>query len=201
MSKRIQNTRGGKRLNSGRKADSGKYGEPTAVVRVPESQKTQIVSFLSHYEDRKNILASSNVHSFVPSAIEPISLALPLFTSKVRAGFPSPADDHIESRLDVSKYLIQQPDATFFVTITGDSMRDAGLLSGDKAVVDRSRQAAVGDIVMAIIDGEFTIKTLGKTKEGRPRLIPANPDYPVIEIKEEMSFEIWGVVTGSFRRF
>lgn len=201
MKNDIQNARGGKRLNAGRKAGSGKYGEPTLVVRVPESQKTTIVSYLSHYQERKNILASSNVDSFVPSALDPVSLALPLFTSKVRAGFPSPADDHVEKRLDVSEYLVQQADATFFVTITGDSMRDAGLLSGDKAVVDRSKQASVGDIVMAVIDGEFTIKTLGKTKAGAPRLIPANTDYPIINITEEMSFEIWGVVTGSFRRF
>jgi DNA polymerase V len=201
MEKDTDKMRGGKRLNAGRKTGSGKYGEPTSVVRVPESQKANIVSYLSHYQDRRNVLASSNVDSFESSALEPISLALPLFTSKVRAGFPSPADDHVEKRLDVSEYLIQQADATFFVTITGDSMRDAGLLSGDKAVVDRSKQASVGDIVMAVIDGEFTIKTLGKTKTGRPRLIPANPDYPVINITEEMSFEIWGVVTGSFRRF
>ena len=80
-------------------------------------------------------------------------------------------------------------------------MINAGLLSGDKAVVDRSKQAKVGNIVMAIVDGEFTIKTLGKAKNGMPRLLPANPDYPVIEIKEGMQFEIWGVVTGSFRRF
>ncbi len=201
MEKDTDNIHGGKRLNAGRKTGSGKYGEPTSVVRVPESQKAKIVSYLSDYQDRKNILASSNVDSLVPSTLNPVSLALPLFTSKVRAGLPSPADDHIEKRLDVSEYLIQQADATFFVTITGDSMRDAGLLSGDKAVVDRAKQASVGDIVMAVIDGEFTIKTLGKTKTGAPRLIPANPDYPVINITEEMSFEIWGVVTGSFRRF
>jgi DNA polymerase V len=201
MKKDTDNIRGGRRLNAGRKAGSGKYGEPTSVVRVPESQKAKIVSYLSDYQDRKNILVSSNVDTFMASAIAPIRLALPLFTSKVRAGFPSPADDHVEKRLDISEYLIKQADATFFVTITGDSMRDAGLLSGDKAVVDRSKQASVGDIVMAVIDGEFTIKTLGKTKTGAPRLIPANADYPVINITEEMSFEIWGVVTGSFRRF
>ncbi len=201
MEKDTQNIRGGKRLNAGRKAGSGKYGEPTSVVRVPESQKDKIVSYLSHYQERKNILASSNIGSILPPALDPISLALPLFTSKVRAGLPSPADDHVEKRLDVSEYLIKQADTTFFATITGDSMRDAGLLSGDKAVVDRSKQASIGDIVMAVIDGEFTIKTLGKTKAGAPRLVPANADYPVINITEEMSFEIWGVVTGSFRRF
>lgn len=200
MDKDIEN-HGGKRLNAGRKIGTTKFGEPSSVIRVPESQKSKIVSLLSDYQDRKNIMASINIESILPSTLNPVSLALPLFTSKVRAGFPSPADDHVEKRLDVSEYLIQQADATFFVTIAGDSMRDAGLLSGDKAVVDRSKQASVGDIVMAVIDGEFTIKTLGKTKAGAPRLIPANTDYPIINITEEMSFEIWGVVTGSFRRF
>ena len=80
---------------------------------------------------------------------------------------------------------------------------DVGLLPGDKAVVDRSKLASVGDIVLAVIDGEFTIKTLARKKDGTPRLLPANSTgaFSPIEIKEGMDFEIWGVVTGSFRRF
>lgn len=126
---------------------------------------------------------------------------IPLFNSKVAAGFPSPADDHLEKRLDLAEYLISQPDATFFLTIVGDSMRDAGILSGDKAIVDRSKKARVGDIVLAVVDGEFTVKTLGKTKQGTAKLIPENPEYPIIEIKEAMQFEVWGVVIGSFRKY
>ena len=199
-------TRGGKRMNAGRKEGSGKFGEPTAVMRVPESQKEVIVDFLARYQEKKNTQVSdelndASVDLFEYPALQFTKMALPLFSSKVRAGFPSPADDHVEKRLDVSEYLIEQADATFFATIIGESMRDAGLLSGDKAVVDRSKQASVGDIVLAIIDDEFTIKTLGKNKQGMPRLIPANTDFPIIEIKEEMQFEIWGVVTGSFRKF
>jgi len=99
--------------------------------------------------------------------------------------------------------LIDQKDATFFVTIQGQSMIDVGLLPGDKAVVDRSKKANIGDIVLAVVDGEFTIKILNRSKEGHARLLPANSTgvYSPIEIKEGMSFEVWGVVTGSFRRF
>ncbi len=204
MKEKYTTNHGGKRINAGRKEGSGRFGEPTAVMRVPESQKNVIVDFLAHYQDKKTkqeLDAIDGMELFEYPALNFAKVALPLFSSKVRAGFPSPADDHVEKRLDVSEYLIDQADATFFATIIGDSMRDAGLLSGDKAVVDRSKQASVGDIVLAIIDGEFTIKTLGKNKQGMPRLIPANHDFPVIEITEAMQFEIWGVVTGSFRKF
>ncbi len=185
----------------GRKAGTGKYLEPTEVVRIPASQKATILDFLEAY--KRKVVNSYHAESMVfelPS-LNPVVTTLPLYGSKVRAGFPSPADDHMEKRLDVSEYLIDQLDATFFATITGDSMRDAGLISGDKVVIDRSKQASVGDIVLAVINGEFTIKTLGKNKKGMPRLIPANPDFPITDITEEMQFEIWGVVTGSFRRF
>ena len=126
-----------------------------------------------------------------------------LFSTKVRAGFPSPADDHVEQRLDVSEYLIDQADATFFVTIQGQSMIDVGLMPGDKVVVDKSKSALVGDIVLAIVDSEFTIKTLSRSKDGSIRLLPENSSgaYKPIEITEATQFEVWGVVTGSFRRF
>lgn len=128
---------------------------------------------------------------------------LPLYGSKVSAGFPSPAEEHVEQRLNPNDYLIDQEDATFFVTIQGYSMIDVGLLPKDKAVVDRSKKPAMGNIVVAVVDGEFTIKILSRKKDGTPILLPANAsgDYAPIEIKEEMSFEVWGVVTGSFRRF
>jgi DNA polymerase V len=154
----------------------------------------------NYSSDHLNILELSKVLIPCYTKITDRKL-IPIFSSKVRAGFPSPADDHLEKRLDLTEYLINQPDATFFITIAGDSMRDAGILSGDKAIVDRSRKARVGDIVLAVVDGEFTIKLLGKTKQGTAKLIPANPDYPIIEIKEEMQFEVWGVVVGTFRKY
>ena len=201
MDKDTQNDYGGKRTNAGRKVGTGKFGEATEVLRVPSSQKAVITDFLQAYKRKQQKMGLDPVTEITLPAIDAKLTYLPLFGSKVPAGFPSPADDHVEKRLDASEYLIDQPDATFFVTIQGESMINAGLLPGDKAVVDRSKQAKVGNIVMAIVDGDFTIKTLGKSKNGMPRLLPANADYPVIEIKEGMQFEIWGVVTGSFRRF
>lgn len=106
--------------------------------------------------------------------IDAAPIPLPLYSSKVSAGFPSPAEEHIEQRLDPSEFLIDQKDATFFVTIQGYSMIDAGLLPGYKAVVGRSKTPVIGDIVMAMLDGEFTIKTLSRHKSGAPRLLPAN---------------------------
>ena len=192
------------RVNSpggGRKVGTGKFGEPTEVLRVPSSQKPVISDFLEAYQRKQQKVGLDPVTEITLPAIDAKRTYLPLFGSKVPAGFPSPADDHVEKRLDANEFLIDQQDATFFVTIQGESMINAGLLSGDKAVVDRSKQAKVGNIVMAVVDGEFTIKTLGKAKSGMPRLLPANPAFPAIEIKEGMQFEIWGVVTGSFRRF
>lgn len=196
------NNWGGKRTGAGRQFGTGKFKEPTEVVRVPRSQKPVILDFLKAYQRKKSDCSpTADILAFELPNPNPVSIKLPLYGSKVRAGFPSPADDHVEKRLDVAEFLIDQQDATFFATIAGDSMRDAGLLPGDKVVIDRSKRPKVGDIVLAVIDGEFTIKTLGKSKDNSPRLIPANPDYPIILIKEGMQFEIFGVVTGSFRRF
>lgn len=187
----------------GRKIGTGKFREPTQVVRIPVSQETVIKDFLAAYQRKKNISALDAITEFEFPALDLQSIKLPLFSSKVSAGQPSPAEEHIEKRLDPSEFLIDQKDATFFVTIQGYSMMDVGLLPGDKAVVDRSRDAAIGDIVLAVLDGEFTIKTLSRKKDGTPRLLPANSTdaYSPIDITEHMNFEIWGVVTGSFRRF
>jgi DNA polymerase V len=130
-----------------------------------------------------------------------VALSLPLYSSKVPAGFPSPAEEHVEKRLNPNDYLIDQEDATFFVSVQGYSMIELGLMPGDKAVVDRSKTPKIGDVVLAVVDGEFTIKTLAKNKVGQARLMPANKDFKPIEITEEMQFQIWGVVIGSFRRF
>ena len=193
--------RGGIRTGAGRKVGTGKFGEATTVVRIPESQAPIIKDFLAAYQRKKVKADIDAVTEFEWPALYATSIKLPLYSSKVSAGFPSPAEDHVEKRLDPSEFLIDQKDATFFVTIQGYSMIDVGLLPGDKAVVDRSKQASIGNIVLAVLDGEFTIKTLSRTKDGAVRLLPANKDYSPIEITEEMNFEVWGVVTGSFRRF
>ena len=118
---------------------------------------------------------------------------IPLFLESVSAGFPSPADDYIEMRLDLNDYLIKNPAATFFVRVTGDSMKNAGIFSGDILVVDRSLDPKDGSVVIAVIDGELTVKRLSR-ESNRIFLLPENNNYQPIEISEEMGFEVWGVV-------
>ena len=197
------NLRGGKRESAGRKLGTGKFKEATTVVRMPASQLAVVKDFLAAYQRKKLSADLDVVGDIALPTLNALAIKLPLYSSKVSAGFPSPAEEHVEKRLDPSEFLIDQKDATFFVTIQGYSMIDVGLLPGDKAVVDRSKLASIGDIVLAVIDGEFTIKTLARKKDGTPRLLPANSTgaFSPIEIKEGMDFEIWGVVTGSFRRF
>lgn len=198
---------GGRRPGSGRKVGSGNYLEPTTVLRVPASQKPVLIDFLEAYAKKQRAQSSranlDGIGEFeqLPEALSKLDISL--YQSKVAAGFPSPADDHVEKRLDPNEYLIDQEESTFFITIQGESMLEAGLLAGDKAVVDKSKTAEVGDIVLAMVDGEFTIKTLAKQKDGNPKLLPANSSgkYTPIIITGEMQFEIFGVVIGSFRRF
>lgn len=196
-----KSNRGGIREGAGRRVGSGKFREPTSVVRIPASQEPVIKDFLAAYQKKRFNTDLDAVTEFELPCLHNVPVSLPLYSSKVSAGFPSPAEEHVEKRLDPNDFLIDQEDATFFVTIQGYSMMDVGLLPGDKAVVDRSKTANIGDIVLAVINGEFTIKTLAKNKSGQPILMPANKDFKPIEIHEEMQFEIWGVVTGSFRRF
>jgi DNA polymerase V len=200
---KASNNHGGKRPDAGRKVGSGKFSEPTTPIRVPESQTPVIKNFLAAYQRKKTSENMDSITQFEQPELDTAPIELTLYSSKVSAGFPSPADDHVENRLDPSQFLIDQQDATFFVTIQGQSMIDVGLMPGDKAVIDRSKIAAIGDIVLAVIDGEFTIKTLSRKKDGSPRLLPANSTgaYTPIDIKEGTAFEIWGVCTGSFRRF
>ena len=203
MEDNIVKINGGKRKGAGRKLGTGKFNEPTVVARLPISQAPIIKDFLAAYQRKKMLSGLDTVTEFMLPALEIKSIKLPLFSSKVPAGFPSPAEEHVEKRLDPSEFLIDQKDATFFVTVQGYSMIDVGLMPGDVAVIDRSKIASVGDIVLALVDGEFTIKILNRTKDRTPRLLPANSSgvFSPIEIKEGMAFEVWGVVTGSFRRF
>ncbi len=123
------------------------------------------------------------------------SIRRPLFSIPVEAGFPSPAEDYVEGKLDLNKHLIRHPAATFFVRATGESMTGAGIFPGDILVVDRSIEPADKKVVIAVIDGELTVKRL-RLKGKRILLVPENEDYPVIEVKEGIDFEIWGVVTA-----
>jgi len=119
---------------------------------------------------------------------------LPLFDTRVKAGFPSPADDSIEARLDLNELIVKHPSATFFVRVEGDSMEGANIYDGDILVVDRSITASNNKIVIAILNGEFTVKRISIEKN-QITLLPENIQFPPLKITKEMDFEIWGVVT------
>ncbi len=123
-------------------------------------------------------------------------MTAPLFSQPVPAGFPSPADDYVECRLSLDDLLIEHREATFFVRAKGDSMVGAGIHDGDVLVVDKSLQASHGDIVIAVVDGEFTVKTLWR-RGATVVLHPENPRYKDIEFKDGQELQIWGVVTSS----
>jgi len=123
----------------------------------------------------------------------------PLFSSGVSAGFPSPADDYVDRELDLNEYLITNPAATFFVRVAGDSMIGAGINHDDILIVDRSIAPVSGKIVIAIVDGELTVKRLVKTGDSC-RLVAENPLYPSTDIEKEMELEVWGVVTCAIHR-
>ena len=116
-----------------------------------------------------------------------------LLRRAVPAGFPSPADDYVERRLSLDEHLIQHRESTFFMRVAGHSMRDLGIFDGDLLVVDRSLPAAHGCVIVAVIDGEFTVKQLLYTPQGKV-LRAAHPDYPEIAITAGHDFSIWGVV-------
>ncbi|MGW8286687.1 MAG: LexA family protein [Desulfobulbales bacterium] len=136
---------------------------------------------------------NSSIREIFPAACN-VSLQRPLFLSEVSAGFPSPADDYLDRKLDLNEHLIKNPAATFFVRVAGDSMTDAGINDNDILVVDRSLEPCTGSIVIAVVNGELTVKRLLKDKNSC-RLIAENADYPDLEIDEEMGLEIWGVAT------
>lgn len=118
----------------------------------------------------------------------------PLFLVPVSAGFPSPAEDYIEGNLDLNQYLIRHPAATFFVKVTGSSMIDAGIHDGDILIVDRSLKPANRKVVIAVVNGELTVRRIRVTR-GKVILISENKDYQPLQVEEDMDFEVWGVVT------
>lgn len=119
----------------------------------------------------------------------------PPIVGSVVAGFPSPAEQYLEPPLDLNELLVKRPAATFFVRVSGDSMRDEGIRDGDLLVVDRSLRPANGDVVIAAVDGEFTVKTFHRDREGI-RLEPANPAFPTIRLKKGQNLDYFGKVTA-----
>jgi DNA polymerase V len=126
--------------------------------------------------------------------IERIRTILPYFES-VSAGFPSPADDYVEEKLSLDRYLIKNPSSTFFLRVSGTSMTGAGIYPNDILIVDRSLEPKNKDVVIALIDGELTVKRFVKANN-KFYLKPENPDYKPIEIPKDAEFMIWGVITN-----
>ena len=135
-------------------------------------------------------------------------IARPLLVSRVQAGFPSPADDYVERSLDLNEELIRHPAATYFLRAGGCSMQGAGIHDGDLLVVDRSIDAEVGMVVVAVVDGDFTVKRLANAKgsrsdecEGEALVLAAeHPGYPPIPIGPDTEVRVWGVVTSVIHR-
>lgn len=192
-----QNQHGGARPGAGRPKGSGKYNEPTKAIRVPEGSITHIKHYLESYPDVTDMLPATNSQN---SASNVTKLKIPLFSSKVAAGIPSPAEDHIDDTLDLNDYMVRRPETTFMLRVEGESMKDIGILPNDILVVDRSLKATHNKIVIAAIDGELTVKRLFHRGD-LIKLLPENSAYPEIELKQESDLVIWGVVIGSFRRF
>ncbi len=132
-----------------------------------------------------------------PQPLPPGPLLVRSFLSSVQAGFPSPAEDHQIERIDLMSQLIKHPQATFMLRVSGQSMRDVGILDGSVVLVDKAIQPESGHTVIAVIDGDFTCKTLQILPGGGMRLKAANPDYPDIVPKDGQTVEIWGVVVAS----
>lgn len=164
--------RGGARKGAGRPKGQGKFGEKTKPVRIPESMVDEVLEFVNSK-----------------------GYQLPIYASKVQAGFPSPADDFLEGRLDLNQHLVKHPTATFFVRVSGESMIEAGIFPDDILVVDKSLEAKHGRIIIAAIDGELTVKRLHKTST-KTYLMPENKRFSPIEITAENDVTIWGVVTN-----
>jgi DNA polymerase V len=129
-----------------------------------------------------------------------MQVKVPLVLGRASAGFPSPADDYLDRPLDFNELLIENPEATFAVRVAGDSMIGAGIFPGDIAVVDRSRTARDKSIVLAILDGEFTLKRY-RQRGSRRWLEAENANYQPTELNEDSAFEIWGVIKKSIRMF
>ncbi len=160
---------------------------------------------ISNIEKTKKILISNGHYSpcdYVKifnlpsySKIEEVNYLskFPLYSCKISAGFPSPADDHLEKNLDLNNHLVKHPAATFFVRVSGDSMINAGINDNDILIVDRSLKPSHGKIVIAVVDGQMTVKRLYK-QSGKLILMPENTTYKPIQVTEDMTIEIWGVV-------
>ncbi|MFN7754785.1 MAG: LexA family protein [Holosporales bacterium] len=169
--------RGGRRPGAGRPHGTGIYGEKTKPLRIP----------LSLMDDVAKFVASKGYR-------------LPLYTTHVPAGYPDMPDDSVDEYVQLNELLVSNPDSTWLVTVKGDSMIKAGIFKGDILVVDSSLEAKHGQIVLASLNGEVTVKRL-YSKGGVLQLIPENDAYPPIPVPKEADFLVCGVVCKAIRSF
>jgi len=184
----MSNTHGGYRAGAGRKKS-----EETKVIRVPESKILDIKEYLKSLKEENEI---TDIRQFDPVT----KIEIPLATERVQAGFPSPAQDYIDKKLDLNEFLINNANATFIVRANSLSMLNAGIDINDALIVDRSIEAQHRDIVIACVDNEFTVKRLIVDVKGC-WLKAENEGYPDIHPQEGQQFEIWGVVTNVIKKF
>lgn len=180
---------GGSRPGAGRPSS-----EPTQRLRVPESQVPTVLAYLDAYR-QGNSLDTPRPLSLLPSTV-----ALTAFSSRVPAGLPSAADDDVADVVDLNQHLIiagHEP-STFIVRVSGWSMIGAGIFDGDEVLVDRALKPRQGDIVVAIVNGELSIKRLGQV-DGKIALLPENAHFKPIVFREGETLSVWGVVTRSLR--
>lgn len=167
--------------------------EPTVTARVPASSKEAIVKWLQHVKASPSVRFPSWL-MFIPLMEQPVTQSIPYMSHSVRAGFPSPADDYVEKRIDLNEVLIKHREATFFLRVRGHSMTGAGIDDGDELIVDRAITPEHNRIVVAAVDGELTVKRFYQ-RNGVVKLLAENSQYPDIEFKSGQEMVIWGVVT------
>lgn len=188
---------GGARPGAGRKVGSSPYGQNTKLMRIPEGIVDTVSVLLEGCKSQQ--LETRFKQDILHPAQSSDCIRLPLFSHKVQAGFPSPADDYMEGKISLDEHLIANKDATFFVRAQGNSMVGAGIFDGDLLVVDKSIAPTCGKIVIAIIDNEITIKRL-VLRDNKAVLKAENSRYKDIELQEGQELLIWGVVTSSIKK-
>jgi DNA polymerase V len=135
----------------------------------------------------------ASLHDFISASCLP-TREVPLFGCPIPAGFPSPADDHLDPAFDLTRFLFRNPASTFLARVSGDSMTGAGIHPGDLVAVDRALRPGHGSIVVAVVEGEHTIKRL-QLRAGVPWLVAENSRYPPLPVNPETGLVVWGVVT------
>jgi DNA polymerase V len=167
---------GGKRKGAGRPCGKGPWKEATKPLRIPVSLLNAVTKFM-----------------------ETSGYTLPVYASRIPAGTPEVADDHVEKTTDLNSLLLKNPKDTFLLRVAGDSMMDAGIYENDMLTVDRKLEARNGQIVVALVDGHATVKTFRKDRKGIT-LVPENKRYVPIKILPANDFQILGVVTNVIRK-